>query len=395
MPIETQKEVVVALMDYTEKSPREVSMKKGDILTLLNSNNKDWWKVEINDRQGFVPAAYLKRNENLPLAVDKDRQKSFDRNSIPQRQHQIEKRYANLLDQGRLRKNKLQDAYKALQMARKAQELAQWIKDKEQIATIEVIPDQLEDLEQVEMMQKKFDDFFDELKQNEAQLIEMKDIADKLKNQGEDEAAKKIEDQIKKLKNKWDELKKVSEEKAQQLDSANEVQRFNRDIDETIDWIKEKEDALKDLDKIDENDIKSVEKLKRKYDGLERDLAALNDKIKRMKESSNRLVNNRPEKAIETKSKQQEVNKDWDKLLGQAQKRKEKIISLYDLQRFREMNNDLASWIMTMLARLQDHKAHEANDPIEVEALIEEHQEKIKEIDAHTPQFNVRVKFNL
>ncbi|KAF7492961.1 Spectrin alpha chain [Sarcoptes scabiei] len=393
MPIETQKEVVVALMDYTEKSPREVSMKKGDILTLLNSNNKDWWKVEINDRQGFVPAAYLKRNENLPLAVDKDRQKSFDRNSIPQRQHQIEKRYANLLDQGRLRKNKLQDAYKALQMARKAQELAQWIKDKEQIATIEVIPDQLEDLEQVEMMQKKFDDFFDELKQNEAQLIEMKDIADKLKNQGEDEAAKKIEDQIKKLKNKWDELKKVSEEKAQQLDSANEVQRFNRDIDETIDWIKEKEDALKDLDKIDENDIKSVEKLKRKYDGLERDLAALNDKIKRMKESSNRLVNNRPEKAIETKSKQQEVNKDWDKLLGQAQKRKEKIISLYDLQRFREMNNDLASWIMTMLARLQDHKAHEANDPIEVEALIEEHQEKIKEIDAHTPQFNNFDKF--
>lgn len=30
----------MALYDYTEKSPREVSMKKGDVLTLLNSNNK-------------------------------------------------------------------------------------------------------------------------------------------------------------------------------------------------------------------------------------------------------------------------------------------------------------------------------------------------------------------
>ena len=39
------KECVMALYDYTEKSPREVSMKKGDVLTLLNSNNKDWWKV--------------------------------------------------------------------------------------------------------------------------------------------------------------------------------------------------------------------------------------------------------------------------------------------------------------------------------------------------------------
>lgn len=35
-------EKVVALYDYTEKSPREVSMKKGDVLTLLNSANKVW-----------------------------------------------------------------------------------------------------------------------------------------------------------------------------------------------------------------------------------------------------------------------------------------------------------------------------------------------------------------
>lgn len=34
------KEFVVAVYDYAEKSPREVSMKKGDVLALLNSNNK-------------------------------------------------------------------------------------------------------------------------------------------------------------------------------------------------------------------------------------------------------------------------------------------------------------------------------------------------------------------
>lgn len=53
------KEGIVALYDYQEKSPQEVSMKKGDVLTLLNSSNKDWWKVEVNDRQGFVPATYI------------------------------------------------------------------------------------------------------------------------------------------------------------------------------------------------------------------------------------------------------------------------------------------------------------------------------------------------
>lgn len=59
----------MALYDYVEKSPREVSMKKGDLLTLLNSNNKDWWKVENNDRQGFVPAAYVKKIDPGTLLV--------------------------------------------------------------------------------------------------------------------------------------------------------------------------------------------------------------------------------------------------------------------------------------------------------------------------------------
>uniref|UniRef100_UPI003F778868 Spectrin alpha chain, non-erythrocytic 1 n=1 Tax=Gallus gallus TaxID=9031 RepID=UPI003F778868 len=58
---ETGKELYLVLYDYQEKSPRELTVKKGDILTLLNSTNKDWWKVEVNDRQGFLPAAYLKK----------------------------------------------------------------------------------------------------------------------------------------------------------------------------------------------------------------------------------------------------------------------------------------------------------------------------------------------
>lgn len=65
------KECVQALYDYTEKSPRELSMKKGDVLTLLNNANKDWWKVELNDRQGFVPASYIKKVRDWVAASDR------------------------------------------------------------------------------------------------------------------------------------------------------------------------------------------------------------------------------------------------------------------------------------------------------------------------------------
>ena len=36
----SDKECVVSLYDYQEKTAREVSMEKGDVLTLLNSSNK-------------------------------------------------------------------------------------------------------------------------------------------------------------------------------------------------------------------------------------------------------------------------------------------------------------------------------------------------------------------
>ena len=45
------------------KSGRELAMKRGDVLILLSDSNKDWWKVEMNGQQGFVPAAYVRKIE--------------------------------------------------------------------------------------------------------------------------------------------------------------------------------------------------------------------------------------------------------------------------------------------------------------------------------------------
>lgn len=70
----------------------------------------------------------------------------------------------------------------------------------------------------------------------------------------------------------------LTQERATQLGSAHEVQRFHRDVDETKDWIQEKEEALNndDLGK----DLRTVQALQRKHEGLERDLAALGDKVR-------------------------------------------------------------------------------------------------------------------
>merc|ERR1711874_723911 len=103
------KECVMALYDYTEKSAREVSMRKGDVLTLLNSNNKDWWKVEVNDRQGFVPATYVKK---IDPHLSDSRRELIDSSSVGSRQAVIKKQYENLMNVAKDRAQRLRETCK-------------------------------------------------------------------------------------------------------------------------------------------------------------------------------------------------------------------------------------------------------------------------------------------
>ena len=98
----------------------------------------------MNDKQGFVPSAYVKR---IDTGLSASQQSLVNQNSILSRQNQIERLYANLLSLGNQRKDKLEESCKAYQLVREAEELAQWIKEREQYAQVREVG---EDLEQVE-----------------------------------------------------------------------------------------------------------------------------------------------------------------------------------------------------------------------------------------------------
>ncbi|KHN88357.1 Spectrin alpha chain [Toxocara canis] len=365
------RECVLTLYDYTEKSPREVSIKKGDILTLLNSSNKDWWKVEVNDRQGFVPAAYVKKVE--PGAAQ---QPSQQVSSIGGKQNEIEDQYQKLVLLGETRKRKLEEACKGYQLLREANDLAEWIRSREAVAAQQEIGT---DLEQVEVLQKKFDDFKGDLKANEMRLQEMNQIATALTSVGQTETAVRIRQQI----------EEQTEQREQQLGSAHEVQRFHRDIDETKDWILEKDEALDSEDF--GRDLRSVQALQRKHEGVERDLAALGDKIKTLDEKANRLRQTHPEAAEQIYDLQREINEQWNRLTAKANNRKEKLLDSYDYQRFLSDFRDLMQWIAAMNQLVSSDEL--ANDVTGAEALLERHQEYRTEIDSRAATFHAFEQF--
>ena len=371
------KECVMALYDYTEKSPREVSMRKNDVLTLLNSNNKDWWKVEVNDRQGFVPATYVKK---IDPGLTASQQHLVDNSSVGARQAQIEKQYENIMNLGKERAKRLKETCKAYELVRDAAELSNWIKAQTNSPIVEEIS---EDLEQVELMQKKFDDFQSNLKANEVRLAEMNEIAMQLVTLGQTDAAMEIQARLHDLNQKWTDLQQATTEKVTSFERAHEVQRFHRDVDETKDWIQEKDEALS----IDElgKDLRSVQALQRKHEGLERDLAALGEKITQLNDSANKLSRIHPDSSQVIYEKQTEINEEWTQLNSKALLRKEKLLDSFDLQRFLSDYRDLMSWISSMKGLIASDEL--ATDVTGAEALLERHQEHRTEIDARAGTF--------
>ncbi|PVD22109.1 hypothetical protein C0Q70_17913 [Pomacea canaliculata] len=255
-------EKVMALYDHTEKSPREISMKKGDVLTLLNSTNKD-------------------------------------------------------------------------------------------------------------------------LKANEARLQELNNIADRLTAMGHTEAAEKIREQITQLNQRWVTLQQVSAERAQTLGSAFEVQRYHREADETKDWIREKDTALNNDNY--GSDLASVQALQRKHEGVERDLAALGEKVRDLDNNAQRLMQTHPDQAESIYEHQTEINEMWNSLTIKADARKGKLLDSYDLQRFLSDYRDLTSWINSMMTLVSSDEL--AKDVTGAEALLERHQEHRTEIDARAGTF--------
>ncbi|OUC44771.1 spectrin repeat-containing domain protein, partial [Trichinella nativa] len=134
--------------------------------------------------------------------------------------------------------------------------------------------------------------------------------------------------------------------------------------------MKEKDDALDSEDF--GRDLRSVQALQRKHEGLERDLAALGDKT-------------HPEAAEQIYDLQLQLNDRWSALTSKANNRKEKLLDSYDYQRFLSDCRDLQRWNNNTMVLVNSDEL--ANDVTGAEALLERHSEYRTEMDARAGMF--------
>lgn len=66
------------MYDYTAQNDDELAFNKGQIINVLNKEDPDWWKGEVNGQVGLFPSNYVK----LTTDMDPSQQCKCPRGSV-------------------------------------------------------------------------------------------------------------------------------------------------------------------------------------------------------------------------------------------------------------------------------------------------------------------------
>ena len=101
------------------------------------------------------------------------------------RQNVIKAKYGQLQQLAKERREMLENSKKRFNLLREIIELEHWINDKEALASAE---ESSKDLDHVEMLMKKFEDFQKDIQTNEARLEHIEDLAQEMIEAGHPDA---------------------------------------------------------------------------------------------------------------------------------------------------------------------------------------------------------------
>ncbi|KAL7383966.1 hypothetical protein ABVT39_021511 [Epinephelus coioides] len=285
----------------------------------------------------------------------------------------IEERYKEVVELTRLRKQALQDALALYKMLSEASACELWIDEKEQWLNSMEIPEKLEDLE---VVQHRFESLEPEMNNQASRVAVVNQVARQLIHSGHP-SEKEIKAQQDKLNTRWSQFRDLVDQKKDSLSSALGVQNYHLECNETKSWIKEKTKVIESTQELG-NDLAGVMALQRKLTGMERDLAAIGDKLGDLGKEAERLATEHPDQSEAIKGRLAEITTVWDEMKDTMKNREESLGEASKLQQFLRDLDDFQSW----LSRTQTAIASEdmPNTLAEAEKLLAQHENIKNEI---------------
>jgi spectrin beta len=234
-----------------------------------------------------------------------------DRDSpeVVERLASIDRRFKELTELAKLRKQRLLDALSLYKLFSESEGVEQWVAEKERMLAT-MVP--AKDIEDVEILKHRYDGFDKEMNANASRVAVVNQLARQLLHV-EHPNSEEIVSRQNQLNAKWSELREKAEAKRDELNSAHGLQTFHIECRETIAWIEDKTRILEETANL-EMDLSGIMTLQRRLSGMERDLAAIQAKLEALEKEADRIADEHPEEAAVIRERIDQIRTVWEQL---------------------------------------------------------------------------------
>ncbi|XP_011367239.1 spectrin beta chain, non-erythrocytic 2 [Pteropus vampyrus] len=278
----------------------------------------------------------------------------------------LERHYEELQARAGERARALEAALALYTMLSEAGACGLWVEEKEQWLNGLTLPERLEDLE---VVQQRFETLEPEMNALAARITAVNDIAEQLLKANPPSKDSIVNTQ-KQLNHRWQQFRSLADGKKAALTSALSIQNYHLECTETQAWMREKTKVIESTQGLG-NDLAGVLALQRKLAGTERDLEAISARVGELTREANALAAGHPAQAPAIKARLGEVQAGWEDLRATMRRREESLGEARRLQDFLRSLDDFQAW----LGRTQTAVASEEGPATlpEAEALLAQH----------------------
>nr|XP_014718091.2 spectrin beta chain, erythrocytic isoform X2 [Equus asinus] len=304
-----------------------------------------------------------------------------DSPDVTNRLQALQELYQQVVAQADLRQRRLQDALDLYTVFGETDACQLWMGEKEKWLDQMDIPDTLEDLE---VVQHRFDILDQEMKSLMAQIEGVNSAANSLVESGHPRSGevKKYQD---KLNTRWHAFQAMVAERRGKVDSALRVHNYCVDCEETSKWIMDKTkvvESTKDLSR----DLAGVIAIQRKLSGLEHDVTAIKARMGALERESLQLMESHPEQRDDIGQRQKYVEELWQGLQRALEGQEASLGEASQLQAFLQDLDNFQSWLSVTQKAVASEDTPESLP--EAEQLLQQHAAIKDDIDRHQENFH-------
>ncbi|XP_054825905.1 spectrin beta chain, non-erythrocytic 5 [Eublepharis macularius] len=274
----------------------------------------------------------------------------------------------------------LQEQSQLHQFEREVQLVEAWLLSKQSIAESDNYG---QDLEDVEILEKKFEDFIKEVRSlGYAKVLLINKLASHLKSQCYSQISD-VEKRAQLVNNTWERLYQATQARAENLRAAREVHQYDHDVDNLTGWIQEKE-AVVNREEYG-YDLSGVQTLLNQHERLERELIAIAKELERIRGEAWRLGRLYLHPRDNMMSRLSEVDECWEKLNRRSSERKQKLQQAEQVQIYFADCRDWMAWASEIHALIISERL--SNDLLGAELLIKRHEEYKHDIEKQSLKY--------